>query len=43
VKEIVMTTMIPEDIEQFTTDGKEQLYNFIENVTKPDTDYTGGI
>lgn len=35
-----MATMIPEDIEQFTTDGEKQVYNFLENVAKPDADYT---
>ena len=35
-----MATMIPEDIEQFTTDGEEQVYNFLETVAKPDADYT---
>jgi len=34
-----MATMIPEDIEQFTTDGEEQAYNFLETVAKPDADY----
>ena len=35
-----MATMIPEDIEQFTTDGEKQVYSFLENVAKPDADYT---
>lgn len=35
-----MATMIPEDIEQFTTDGEGQVYKFLAAVAKPDTDYT---
>jgi len=34
-----MATMIPEAIKQFTTDGEEQVYNFLERVAKPDADY----
>jgi hypothetical protein len=34
-----MATMIPEEIEQFTTDGEEQVYRFLSVVAKPDTDY----
>ncbi len=34
-----MATMIPEEIEQFTTDGEEQVYRFLSAVAKPDTDY----
>ena len=35
-----MATMIPEDIEQFTTDGERQVYNFFATIAKPDVDYT---
>ncbi len=31
--------MIPKDIEQFTTDGEKQVYNFFAAVAQPDTDY----
>jgi hypothetical protein len=34
-----MAIMIPEDIEQFTTDGEGQVYNFLATVAKPDADY----
>lgn len=34
-----MATMIPEDIEQFTIDGEEQVYNALETVAKHNADY----
>jgi hypothetical protein len=35
-----MAIMIPEDIDQFTTEGEGQVYKFLATVAKPDTDYT---
>ena len=32
-----MATMIPDDIEQFTTDGERQVYQFLSTVAKPDS------
>lgn len=34
-----MATMIPENVERFTTDGEKQSYCFLEAVAKPDEDY----
>ncbi len=34
-----MAIMIPEGVEQFTTDGERQVYNFLGAVAKPDSDY----
>lgn len=34
-----MALMIPENVEQFTTVGEEQVYNFLASVAKPDSDY----
>ena len=31
-----MATMIPENVEQFTTEGERQTYRFLEAVAKPD-------
>ena len=31
-----MATMIPENVEQFTTEGERQTYHFLEAVAKPD-------
>ncbi len=31
-----MATMIPDSVEQFTTDGERQTYRFLEAVAKPD-------
>jgi hypothetical protein len=39
-KEKRMATMIPGDIEQFTTPGEGQVYNFLAAVAKPDAEYT---
>ena len=35
-----MATMIPEDIERFTTEGEKQVYHFLAAVAKPDSNYT---
>ena len=32
-----MATMIPENVEQFTTEGEKQFYRFLESVAKPDS------
>jgi len=32
---VPMTKMIPENVEEFTTDGERQTYRFLEAVTKP--------
>jgi len=34
-----MATMIPENVETFTTDGERRFYKFMETVAKPDKDY----
>ena len=34
-----MATMIPNDIEDFKTEGEKKFYNFLEAVAKPDKDY----
>ena len=34
-----MATMIPENVEQFTTEGERQTYRFLEAVAKPDAQY----
>ncbi len=34
-----MATMIPENVEQFTTEGEKQFYRFLESVAKPDSQY----
>lgn len=34
-----MATMIPENVERFSTDGEKQSYRFLEAVAKPDEDY----
>jgi hypothetical protein len=31
-----MATMIPDNVEQFTTEGERQAYHFLEKVAKPD-------
>ena len=31
--------MLPENVEQFKTDGERQFYKFLETVAKPDSDY----
>lgn len=35
-----MATMIPENVEIFTTVGEKQFYRFLESVAKPDSQYT---
>ncbi|MBW1725366.1 MAG: hypothetical protein JRD87_06615 [Deltaproteobacteria bacterium] len=32
-----MATMIPENVERFTTEGERQFYKFLEFVAKPDS------
>jgi hypothetical protein len=32
-----MALMIPENVEQFTTEGEKQFYHFLEAVAKPDS------
>ena len=32
-----MATMIPPDVEQFSTDGEQQFYSFLQTVAKPDS------
>ncbi len=34
-----MALMIPDNIEQFTTEGEKQFYKFLETVAKPDSRY----
>ncbi len=34
-----MATMIPKDVEIFTTEGEKQVYHFLESVAKPDSQY----
>ena len=34
-----MATMIPNDVDQFTTDGERQFYRFLERVARPDSRY----
>ncbi|HQQ01222.1 MAG TPA: hypothetical protein PLY86_22420, partial [bacterium] len=34
-----MATMIPSDVDQFTTDGERQFYRFLERVARPDSRY----
>ena len=34
-----MATMIPENVEIFTTEGEKQFYRFLESVAKPDSQY----
>ncbi len=34
-----MATMIPENVENFTTEGEKQFYRFLESVAKPDSQY----
>ncbi|MFC1812866.1 DEAD/DEAH box helicase [Thermodesulfobacteriota bacterium] len=34
-----MATMIPENVESFTTEGERQFYRFLESVAKPDSQY----
>ena len=34
-----MATMIPENVETFTTEGEKQFYRFLESVAKPDSQY----
>ena len=34
-----MATMIPENVETFTTEGEKQFYRFLESVAKPDSHY----
>jgi hypothetical protein len=34
-----MATMIPENVEAFTTEGEKQFYKFLESVAKPDSRY----
>ena len=34
-----MATMIPNDVDQFTTDGERQFYKFLERVARPDSRY----
>ena len=38
-----MATMIPENVEIFTTEGEKQFYRFLESVAKPDSQYIAGI
>jgi hypothetical protein len=35
-----MATMIPENVQMFTTDGERTFYKFLENVAKPASQYT---
>jgi superfamily I DNA and RNA helicase len=34
-----MATMIPENVERFTTEGEKQFYRFLESAAKPDSQY----
>lgn len=34
-----MSTMIPTNVESFTTEGEKQSYRFLETVAKPDAQY----
>lgn len=34
-----MATMIPDDVDQFTTDGERQFYGFLKTTAKPDSKY----
>jgi len=34
-----MATMIPENVEIFTTEGERQFYRFLESVAKPNSQY----
>jgi hypothetical protein len=34
-----MAFMIPQDVEEFKTEGEKQFYFFLETVAKPDNDY----
>jgi len=34
-----LATMIPENVEIFTTEGEKQFYRFLESVAKPDSQY----
>lgn len=36
-----MATMIPDDIEEFNTNGEKVFYHFLESVAKPDEQYLG--
>ncbi len=35
-----MAVMIPDDVEQFSTDGERQFYGFLKTAAKPDSKYT---
>jgi hypothetical protein len=34
-----MATMIPDDVEEFKTDGERVFFNFLRSVAKPDSRY----